>query len=944
MVVITDGAAVDSPGDAAEIARERGIIIAAIGVGRANSNELKDIANGGVSDERVFNVKDYSSLNKVLLSLQKIINDTAVTLEDNVGGLNNDLVNCISGTATHITKNRDLHVGAVNAFNSFGSIVSYSAKIFDISLNYSKYLRTDDFAKYLSAGDGTEFMESYIGYSISSGQFYGDGQTFIITGAPRFKAKGIVYGYVSNSAINNQSFSLHPTDNLWQLGAYYGQSILALDLNNDNFDDLLISAPLYSNQGGYDQGRVFVYMNDPTSSGPNKWNNVTYRPQILKGSNVLQSRFGFSMSNAGDVDLDGYSDVIIGSPGEETTPTTSGAVYIYFGSPDGLHESKKQKIVGYTLGSSLKNFGAYVFGGYDFDENGYKDVLVGAPPSSKVVLMKSRPIIDVTSKIVMETNVVNIISCVENQADVCIQFKVCVNISRRDGKLFEQDWELESTLSVDAKKSKQKRFNIIGENAHVSKFSSIYNSTKKQCFVFGLQLEAGTVNNPFSFDFTFPATLEHIYDLKDSVKQQHLSPLLSTLKSDSVDINFDLGCKEPLTTLCTSDISSSVKSLTNKSTVVVDPSHQIFALEVTIINMGYDPAYFVHFNITSLLVQYIKMESSCAEVSHQNTTLGVTTFRVLSKSVYKHYMKSGTTCTALLYFDMSPLLVESKASEFNISGIVYTSQENTSADPNIENNKFFFTQNVQYEVELNIYGSGDTLIFFNESISTYDQKNIPIVYHNYTVRNFGPSTLYKGQLTIQWPETTESGHKIALLDHISCQPESNCICALRNTTAPDTSQTLVQINLPFLYNCSDVLCAQTQCEIRHLQPHYHITVNAAFKPWFSVYLSLSGFRVFSSLSLDVYKYPVINKNERTHFTLSTSIQRSKPNDYVAPEELNVGHIIGGILGGIAALAAIIAVMWKFGFFESKYAKLKQEMQMRADAEERPQNENIIVNE
>lgn len=58
---------------------------------------------------------------------------------------------------------------------------------------------------------------------------------------------------------------------MWQLGAYFGQSVLGVDLNNDNLDDLLVSAPLYSNQVGYDQGKVFVFMNNSTNPGPVKW-------------------------------------------------------------------------------------------------------------------------------------------------------------------------------------------------------------------------------------------------------------------------------------------------------------------------------------------------------------------------------------------------------------------------------------------------------------------------------------------------------------------------------------------------------------------------------------------------------------------------------------------------------------------------------------------------
>lgn len=68
----------------------------------------------------------------------------------------------------------------------------------------------------------------------------------------------------------------------------------------------------------------------------------TFTPLELHGSNAANSRFGFSMFDAGDVDHNGYNDVIIGAPGEEMTLTTSGAVYVYYSSIFGLSLTNKQ--------------------------------------------------------------------------------------------------------------------------------------------------------------------------------------------------------------------------------------------------------------------------------------------------------------------------------------------------------------------------------------------------------------------------------------------------------------------------------------------------------------------------------------------------------------------------------------------------------------------------
>ncbi len=45
-----------------------------------------------------------------------------------------------------------------------------------------------------------------------------------------------------------------------QFGSYFGAALCAVDVNNDDLDDLLVGAPLYRSQHG-DDGTVHVYIN-----------------------------------------------------------------------------------------------------------------------------------------------------------------------------------------------------------------------------------------------------------------------------------------------------------------------------------------------------------------------------------------------------------------------------------------------------------------------------------------------------------------------------------------------------------------------------------------------------------------------------------------------------------------------------------------------------------
>lgn len=51
------------------------------------------------------------------------------------------------------------------------------------------------------------------------------------------------------------------------MGDYFGSSLLAIDINGDNCDDVIVGAPLNTKRSGtartgYDEGRIHVYINE----------------------------------------------------------------------------------------------------------------------------------------------------------------------------------------------------------------------------------------------------------------------------------------------------------------------------------------------------------------------------------------------------------------------------------------------------------------------------------------------------------------------------------------------------------------------------------------------------------------------------------------------------------------------------------------------------------
>jgi hypothetical protein len=140
-----------------------------------------------------------------------------------------------------------------------------------------------------------------------------------------------------------------------QGGAYFGTSVAtAGDVNGDGYDDVIVGAPGYDN-GQYDEGRAYAYHG--SAGGPNR------TPDWTAESDHLFGYFGTSVATAGDVNGDGYDDVIVGTP-----------AFVYHGSPAGLSASPNWMAQSHPDSA----FGESVATAGDVNGDGYDDVIVGA--------------------------------------------------------------------------------------------------------------------------------------------------------------------------------------------------------------------------------------------------------------------------------------------------------------------------------------------------------------------------------------------------------------------------------------------------------------------------------------------------------------------------------------------------------------------------------------
>ena len=148
-------------------------------------------------------------------------------------------------------------------------------------------------------------------------------------------------------------------------GDHFGKSVSgAGDVNGDGFDDLIVGA-IGDDNNGMSSGSARVF------SGVD--GTVLY---TFYGDSP-SDRFGASVSGAGDVNGDGFSDVIVGAVGDDPNGVWSGSARVFSGL-DGsiLH----------TFDGDSKNdyFGYSVSGAGDVNVDGYEDMIVGAPFDKKL--------------------------------------------------------------------------------------------------------------------------------------------------------------------------------------------------------------------------------------------------------------------------------------------------------------------------------------------------------------------------------------------------------------------------------------------------------------------------------------------------------------------------------------------------------------------------------
>ncbi|MCP4429162.1 MAG: hypothetical protein GY803_32145, partial [Chloroflexi bacterium] len=219
-----------------------------------------------------------------------------------------------------------------------------------------------------------EWDQAYanLGFSArTAGDVNGDGYDDVIVGAYRFDNGESDEGQAALHYGSDRGIVSYPA---WtvegdQASAWLGHAVASAgDVNNDGYADVIVGARSYDSGGYTDNGKAEVYYGSATG--------LNSTADWVAAGGQDNELFGHAVAAAGDVNGDGYEDVIIGARGYSNGEAAEGRAYVYYGSAAGLVLTPT-----WTAESNYTSawFGYAVNTAGDVNNDGYDDVIVGSP-------------------------------------------------------------------------------------------------------------------------------------------------------------------------------------------------------------------------------------------------------------------------------------------------------------------------------------------------------------------------------------------------------------------------------------------------------------------------------------------------------------------------------------------------------------------------------------
>ncbi|KAM6222325.1 integrin alpha-2 [Rhynchocyon petersi] len=888
MVVVTDGESHDGSMLKAVIDQCNNDNILRFGIavlGYLNRNfldtknlikEIKAIAS--VPTERYFfNVSDEAAL----LEKAGTLGEQIFSIEGTVQGGDNFQMEMsqVGFSADYVPQNEVLMLGAVGAYGWSGTMVQKTSHEYSIFPKQA-------FDQILQDRNHS----SYLGYSVTA---ISTGKSIhYVAGAPRANYTGQIVLYHVDQNGNVTIIQSHRGD---QIGSYFGSVLCSVDVDRDTITDvLLVGAPMYMNHLKKEEGRVYLFT---ITKG------ILNHHQFLEGPEGFENaRFGSAIAALSDINMDGFNDVIVGSPLENQN---SGAVYIYNGHQGTIRTKYSQKILGSDTAfrSRLQYFGRSLDGFGDMNGDSITDVSIGA--FGQVVQLWSQSIADVSVEAFFTPEKIILYKNAE------ITLKLCFSARFRPTNGNNQvAIKYNITLDADRSSSRVTSRGLFKENNERFLQKKMIVNQAKHC-------SEQIINIQEPSDVVKPLDLRVNISLENPGTSPTLEAYSETTNVFSIPFHKDCGDDG----LCISDLVLNVQQLPaeQKQPFIVSNLNKRLTFSLTLKNKK-ENAY--NTRIVATFSENLFFASSSLPVDGTEVTCQVDSSpKSVTCNVGYPALKRGQQVTFMINFDFNLQNPENQASvNFQASS---ESQEENDAD-----NQVSFKLSLLYDAEIHLTRS--------TSINFYEVSpggKVPSNIQNF--EDIGPKFTFSvkvttgsvpvsmAYVTISIPQYTKKKNPLMYLigvhtdqaGDISCNAEINPL-KIGQTSSPVSFKSENFRHVKEL-NCRTASCSNVTCWLKDLQTKGEYFLNVSTRLWNGTFAAsvFQTVQLMASAEIDTYN-PQIYVIEENTVTIPVTIM--KPDEKA---EVPVGVIVGSIIAGLLLLLALVAVLWKLGFFKRKYEKM-----------------------